>query len=38
MKIEKDKNTGKRKLKGDPSKPEKELLEDFTQKVKGYMK
>ena len=38
MKIEKDKNTGKRKLKGDPQKPEKELLEDFTQKVKGYMK
>ena len=38
MKIEKDKNTGKRKVKGDPNKPDKELLEDFTQKVKGYMK
>ena len=38
MKIEKDKNTGNRKLKGDPQKPDKELLEDFTQKVKGYMK
>lgn len=38
MKIERDKITGKRKLKGDPNKPEKELLEDFTQKVKGYLK
>jgi len=38
MKIEKDKITGKRKLKGDPNKPEKELLDDFTRKVKGYMK
>jgi hypothetical protein len=38
MKIEKDKNTGKRKVKGDPHKPEKELLEDFTQKIRGYMK
>lgn len=38
MKIEKDKKTGKRKVKGDPQKPDKELLEDFTQKVKGYMK
>jgi hypothetical protein len=38
MKIEKDKNTGKRKLKGDPHKPEKELLEDFTAKVRGYLK
>jgi len=38
MKIEKDKNTGKKKLKGDPNKPEKVMLEDFTQKVKGYMK
>jgi len=38
MKIEKDKKTGKKILKADPDKPDKVLLEDFTKKVKGYMK
>ena len=38
MKIEKDKKTGKKKVKGNPHKPEKVLLEDFTKEVRGYLK
>ena len=38
MKIETDKKTGKKKVKGNPNKPEKMLLEDFTKEVKGYLK
>ena len=38
LKIEKDKKTGKKTLKEKSDKPEEVLLEDFTQKVKGYLK
>lgn len=38
MKIEKDAKTGKKKVKGNPDKPEKVLLEDFTNEVRGYLK
>jgi uncharacterized protein (UPF0333 family) len=38
MKIEKDKKTGKKKVKGQPHLEQDILLEEYTKKVKGYLK